>query len=191
MLHGEGFGAPRPIDVPILIGANGPLGTKVAKSVGDGIFAAAVPNPEADGWHALLAYGTVLDDGEDPASKRVMDAAGHAIAVRFHAMYERAGAEGVRRYPGGEAWLASVESSPERERHLAVHEGHMAAVNEHDRHALAAATAIIRRLTLTGSAAEVRDRVAAYAERGVTEIAYQPAGRDIPRELEAFITAVT
>lgn len=190
MLHGDGFGAARPIEVPILIGANGPIGTKVAKAVGDGIFAAAVPNQDADGWHALLAYGTVLDEGEDPASERVLDAAGHAIAVRFHAMYERFGADGVRRYPGGEAWLASVESAPEHERHLAVHEGHMTTINQHDRHAVAEASGIIKKLTLSGSASEVRDRVAAYGEQGVTELAYQPAGSDIPRELEAFIRAV-
>lgn len=189
MLHGDGFAAPRPIDVPILIGANGPIGTKVAKAVGDGIFAAAVPNPEADGWQALLVYGTVLDDGETASSPRVIDAAGHALAVRFHAMYERMGAAGVRRYPGGEAWLRSIEEAPERERHLAVHEGHMVTLNEHDQQAFADASGIIEKLTLTGSPAQIRERVAAYAEQGVTEIAYQPAGRDIPRELEAFINA--
>lgn len=190
MLHGPGFGAARPIGVPILIGANGPLGTKVAKAVGDGIFAAAVPNPQADGWQALLLYGTVLDDGEDASSPRVVDAAGHAIAVRFHAMYERFGPDGVRRYPGGEAWLASIEAAPERERHLAVHDGHMVTLNEHDREAFAEASSIITKLTLTGTPAQIRDRIAAYGEQGVTEIAYQPAGSDIPRELEAFITAV-
>ncbi|WP_153505416.1 LLM class flavin-dependent oxidoreductase [Cumulibacter manganitolerans] len=190
MLHGPGFAAARPIDVPILIGANGPLGTEVAKAVGDGIFAAAVPNERAEGWQALLMYGTVLEDGEDGSSPRVVDAAGHALAVRFHAMYERQGADGVRRYPGGEAWVRSVEAAPADQRHLAVHEGHMVTLNEHDREAVADAATIIRKLTLTGSRAEIRDRVAAYAEQGVTEIAYQPAGSDIPRELEAFMSAV-
>jgi alkanesulfonate monooxygenase SsuD/methylene tetrahydromethanopterin reductase-like flavin-dependent oxidoreductase (luciferase family) len=164
MLHGPGFGGARPIDVPILIGANGPLGTEVARAVGDGIFAAAVPNERAEGWQALLMYGTVLEDGEDGSSPRVIDAAGHALAVRFHAMYERQGADGVRRYPGGEAWLRSIEAAPPERRHLAVHEGHMVTLNEHDRQAVADAATIIRKLTLTGSRSEIRDRVAAYAE---------------------------
>ena len=42
---------------------------------------------------------------------------------------------------------------------------------------------------MTGSAAEVRERLGALAAVGVTEIAYQPAGPDIPRELEAFAAA--
>jgi 5,10-methylenetetrahydromethanopterin reductase len=35
-----------------------------------------------------------------------------------------------------------------------------------------------------------RARVQALAEGGATEIAYQPAGPDVPRELEAFANAV-
>ncbi|MET0323990.1 MAG: hypothetical protein ABW219_02120 [Ilumatobacteraceae bacterium] len=35
-----------------------------------------------------------------------------------------------------------------------------------------------------------RPRVAAAADAGVTEIAFQPAGPDIPRELDAFMAAV-
>ncbi|MDT7607416.1 MAG: 5,10-methylenetetrahydromethanopterin reductase, partial [Pseudonocardiales bacterium] len=40
------------------------------------------------------------------------------------------------------------------------------------------------------SAAAMRDKVAGLAEQGATEIAYQPAGPDVPRELEAFAKAV-
>jgi 5,10-methylenetetrahydromethanopterin reductase len=35
-----------------------------------------------------------------------------------------------------------------------------------------------------------RERVKALESQGATEIAYQPAGADIPRELEAFVEAV-
>src|SRR4051794_21586409 len=94
MLHPPGFGAARPIDVPILIGAEGPKGTAVARAVGDGVFAAAVPNASAAGGrHALLQFGTVLLDGEPPDSPRAQEAAGHAVAVAYHGMYERGGAE--------------------------------------------------------------------------------------------------
>jgi len=43
--------------------------------------------------------------------------------------------------------------------------------------------------TTTGSAEEVRTKLEGLAEVGVTEIAYQPAGPDIPRELRAFADA--
>jgi hypothetical protein len=66
MLQTDGFVADRPVDVEVLIGADGPKGTAVAERVGDGVFAAGVPNVAAAGrQHALLQYGTVLDDGED------------------------------------------------------------------------------------------------------------------------------
>jgi 5,10-methylenetetrahydromethanopterin reductase len=37
MLQLPGFGAKRPIDVPILIGAGGPKGLEVAAELGDGV----------------------------------------------------------------------------------------------------------------------------------------------------------
>jgi 5,10-methylenetetrahydromethanopterin reductase len=44
----------------------------------------------------------------------------------------------------------------------------------------------IRRYTFTGEAAALRERMDELARRGVTEIAYQPAGPDIARELTVF-----
>ena len=40
------------------------------------------------------------------------------------------------------------------------------------------------------SPAELRDQLAGFEADGCTEIAYQPAGPDIGRELEAFANAV-
>ena len=45
-------------------------------------------------------------------------------------------------------------------------------------------------LTFTGTPDELRKRVEELAAAGLSEIAYQPAGRDIPGELERFINAV-
>ena len=102
MLHTDGFLADRPVDVEVLIGADGPKGTAVAERVGDGVFAAGVPNPAAAGRpYSLLQFGTVLDDGEDVHSRDVMNRAGHGLAVVFHALYERSGADAVRGLPGG------------------------------------------------------------------------------------------
>ena len=77
MLHPPGFGAQRPIDVPILIGAEGPKGLAVAAELGDGVFSAAIPQPDAAkvaDWRALLCFGTVLDAGEELTSPRAIDA---------------------------------------------------------------------------------------------------------------------
>ena len=190
MLHGVGFGSPRPIKVPILIGAGGPVGAKVAMSVGDGTFAARTPNKHVTGWQALLLYGTVLDEGEDLSSPRVADAAAHGIAVRLHSLYEAGGADAVRDQPGGAAWLKSVESMPSDQRHLAVHEGHLVNMNEHDKQAYQESLNEIKRLTLTGTPSELRERVAELGKKGTTEIVFQPAGANIPGELERFMAAV-
>ncbi len=189
MLQPDGFGASRPVDVPILIGADGPKGLAVAADLGDGVFSAAVPQPDAANvapWRALLVFGTVLDDGEDPAGGRALAAAGPALAVVFHGIYERSGAEAVDGFPGGRQWREAVEATPATARHLAIHEGHLVEPNERDQLALAEAAPLLGSFTMTGTAAELRVRLDALAGAGVTEIAYQPAGPDIPRELAAF-----
>src|ERR1700733_9553518 len=61
MLHPHGFGPPRPIEVPILIAADGPRGLEVAAAIADGVFSAGFPQPDAvraADWRALLAFGT-------------------------------------------------------------------------------------------------------------------------------------
>ncbi len=111
MMHPSGYGAERPIDVPILIGADGPKGLAVAAELGDGVFSAAVPQPDAvkaADWRALLSFGTVLDEGEELTSARVVDAAGSRSGGDVSRRYTsvagprqstdcRAGAGGARR----------------------------------------------------------------------------------------------
>jgi 5,10-methylenetetrahydromethanopterin reductase len=189
MLHPPGFGAGRPIDVPVLIGADGPKGLAVAGELGDGVFSAGVPQPGAAGaasWRALLAFGTVLEDGEDVSAPRVVAAMGHAVAVAYHATYERQGPQAMDALPGGPQWRDAIEAVPERERHLAVHEGHLVSVTERDRPAVEAGAALAGAFTLTGTPDQLRERLAGFEAAGVTELAYQPAGPDIPRELSAF-----
>jgi 5,10-methylenetetrahydromethanopterin reductase len=190
MMHPPGFGAARPLDVPFLIGADGPKGTAVANAVGDGIFSAGLPNAAATGWHALLQFGTVLADGEDLRSPRVLAAAGHGLAVAYHAMFERGGRDAVRGLPGGDGWLDAIEALPAADRHLATHEGHLVHLTDRDRAAVTESAESLGAFTLTGTSAVVRARVAEFAAAGVTEIVYQPAGDDIPGELERFFDAV-
>src|SRR5262245_10938814 len=65
MLHPEGFGAPRPIEVPFVIAAAGPKGIAAARSLDAGVFAAPWPIPDFR-CSIVLTFGTVLADGEDP-----------------------------------------------------------------------------------------------------------------------------
>ncbi len=192
MIHPDGFGAPRPVDVPIVIGADGPRGTAVARDLGDGTFSAGLPNADAAGrWHALLQFGTVLHDGEAPDSDRVVEVAGPAMAVALHGLYERGGAAAVDGLPGGPEWRAALEDLPAERRHLSTHEGHLVELSDRDRAALAAGTAsMIPAFTLTGTADDVRSRAEGLAAIGVTEVAFQPGGPDTERELRAFAAAL-
>jgi 5,10-methylenetetrahydromethanopterin reductase len=183
MMHPEGFGAPRPIDVPFVIAAAGPKGIQLAKEVGQGIFG-SVPMPGFT-RSVLLAMGTVLFPGESPGSSRVIAAAGHAAAVGFHWAAEF---DQLDSLPGGRDWAAAYAQLPERARHLALHDHHLIAVSERDRAFVTGEMLVAQRLAQSPDA--WRERLAQYERSGVTEIAYQPAGPDIPGELERFAALV-
>ncbi len=185
MLHGPQQAPPRPIEVPIILAASGPKGTALAKQYGDRIFGVG-PVPGFS-WAGMLAWGTVLEDGEDPDSERVLEAAGPGAAVVFHGIYEAAGA-GVDGVPGGETWRASIEAHPQELRHLEVHRGHLTALNEHDRKVMTGSQAVAF-TGMSGSPAQVRERLEGAAAAGCTEVAYLPVGPDPKRELRAFIEA--
>ena len=185
MLHGPGQAPARPIRIPIVVGTGGPKGEAVARELGDGIF--TVVPVAGFRWAALLTFGTVLDPGESSDGERVLLAAGAGAGVVYHRAYDLPGAPGrpgMPELPRGAEWRALIEKIPSRERHLHTHRGHLTFPNEIDRHVLSGD--FIRRFTFTGDAATLRERVGSLAARGVTEIAYQPAGPDIPRELSAF-----
>jgi 5,10-methylenetetrahydromethanopterin reductase len=189
MIHPPGFVADRPIDVPILIAADGPKGVAVAKDLGDGMFSAAVPQDDGPSWRALLQFGTVLDEDESPSDDRVLEAAGHGLAVVYHALYERTGA-GVDNVPGGATWREAIESVEPERRHLAVHENHLVSMSARDRDALREGATVLLAMSFSGTAAQLRERVAQFEAAGVTELAYQPAGPDIPGELERMREAL-
>lgn len=184
MMHPEGFGPARPIEVPFLLGAAGPKGIATAHEVGAGLFlAGASPVPDID-IEAYLMPGTVLREGETPESPRVMSAAGHTVSVAYHFFAENGLATEL--LPGFDEWLHAYDDVAEDERHLALHDLHMIDVNERDRPFVTP-----QHIALMGSAwtpAELRGRVAALEAGGVTDIAYQPAG-DIASELESFAEA--
>jgi 5,10-methylenetetrahydromethanopterin reductase len=147
-----------------------------------GVF---VTTPRPGGRCVVLSFGTVLGEDEDAGSDRVMDAAGHAAALIYHAMELRGAAAAL---PGGEQWQALLHEVPERERHLALHEGHLIQANDRDRTVLSGE--ILQSFGVAKSAEQWRDQLDALEAAGATEIAYQPAGHDIPGELERFMSAV-
>jgi len=181
MLHPDGFAPARPIVTPLLVAANGPRGLDVARAHGDGVLALGEP-PPGFAWCALARSGTLLDPGETLASPRVFDALAPGIALVYHATYESAGAA-VDQLPGGRAWRDAIERVPAERRHLVLHEGHCVAVPERERALLYPG---VGAMTFTGEQGELRARWSALAAAGATEIAYAPAGPDIPRELRAM-----
>jgi 5,10-methylenetetrahydromethanopterin reductase len=185
MIHPDGYGAPRPVDVPILLGAAGPKGVATAQEVADGVFIAGAAPVPGFSWEALLFFGTVLDDGEDESSPRVMEAAGHYSAVLYHFVSEnRLPMEMV---PRGDEWKEAYDEVPADVRHLAIHDRHLIGLNDRDRAFIT--PDIIKATGAVFSAAELRERLDQLEAAGTTEVAYQPAGPDIPRELEAFAKA--
>ena len=187
LMHPDGFSAALPIEVPIVIAAEGPKGVGVAERLGSGLMTAAMTPPAFD-WSVRLLWATVLEDGEEPTSERAINAVGAGAAVAYHGLYETAGREAVLQLPAGDQWLERVEAVDERERHLAVHEGHLVKLGEIDSEVLS--PEIISGMSVAMSPDAMRAFVAELGTSGVTEVAYQPQGRDVARELEAFMAAV-
>ena len=123
------------------------------------------------------------------ASARVIDAAGPGVAVILHGMYERGGPAVVDSFPGGAGGAPGWRRSMSH-RHLATHEGHLVELTDRDPQASrAVCPSPTGSFTLTARRAEIGPRIEALAAQGITELAYQPCGPDLPRELEAFAAA--
>jgi 5,10-methylenetetrahydromethanopterin reductase len=190
MMHPRGHAPARPIEVPILISALGPKGLAVAAELADGLFTVNGQTRFAAkfDWAALGVHGTVLAEGEPLNSPRVQAAAGPGNALAYHAAYQFGG--DVTALPAGDVWLGAINQTPPQDRHLAVHDGHLIALNRADTAAWAAGSwKAIAQTTLTGTADDVGRRVSEIAAQGITEIIYQPTGPDIAGELEAFHAA--
>jgi 5,10-methylenetetrahydromethanopterin reductase len=191
MIHSPGFAPARPIDVPLGLAPVGPKGFAVARELAKAVILTMPPGRDQRCWEdiALLAHGTVLEPGEDHETPRVVDATGPWYTTGAHGLYEW-GRDALRHVPGGLDWVDRVETerSPE-ERHLAVHKGHLVEVTGRDRALVLAAGERILGGPLTGTPIEVAARLRDMAGAGVTEVAYNPTGPDIDRELETFAAA--
>ena len=184
LLHPEGVVAARPVDVPILLSAEGPKGLEIARRVADGVISFGQAKPDF-AWNAVLIHGTVLPDGAPDGADDdyLLAAAGAGAGAAYHITYA-GGGEAVDRLPGGARYRAAIEAHPAERRAFAVWGQHLIAATPEER--LALTPQIVRETTFTGTAAELADRLQELGKAGATEVIYQPAGPDIDRELTAF-----
>ena len=185
MMHGPGQAPPRPIKLPMLFGTAGPKGEALAHKHADGIFT-VIPVNAGFKRQSILVQGTVLNPGESFDSPRVVEAAGGGASVVFHRAYDRPapGRPRMEELKGGKEWVERIEAFDPAVRHLHTHEGHLAFVNDIDRDIITGD--LIEKYTFSGEADALRAKIKELEGIGVTEIAFQPAGPDIPRELRAF-----
>jgi 5,10-methylenetetrahydromethanopterin reductase len=170
-------------DVGLYVSADGPRGFEIAGRIGDGVFSTGRLLDAALGSNqrALLIFGTVLESMESPESKRAQEAAGPAVAAALHAIESRH--KSLDRFPGGDAWVEAASRLDPATRHLHVHRGHLEELNEVDAHAWPEAQGLVKKLTVTGSVDEIRERVTKFEAAGVSELVYQPVGPNLIREL--------
>jgi 5,10-methylenetetrahydromethanopterin reductase len=186
MMHNPRCVAPRPVDVPILVAAQGPKGLDVARKLADGVITAVVPNA-GFAWSSVLLMGTVLPDDGSIDAEKIMDAAGPGAAVVYHTSYNLDWKNGpaFAQIPNADKWTAALEKNhAAARRHLAAWCGHLVKLTDEDKVALT--PDLVRQITFTGTAAELRTRLDGLQSGGATEVIYQPAGADIPGELRRF-----
>ena len=180
MLHSEGWAPARPIDVPFLVAVSGPKGIEAARTYGQGVIWSGNAVQGFD-WNVAIALGTVLEDGEDLNSERVLRAAGPVACLITHLAVEFGQPAPM---PNGEAWVKAYAEVPKEVRHMAIHNGHAAFVSDMDRPFIT--PEILAKFGNAMDRSAWKDRLAEFEAGGVTEIIYQPIG-DVARELDAFM----
>jgi 5,10-methylenetetrahydromethanopterin reductase len=186
--YGTLAGVPLPAEITMRVAAHGPRGYAVAAELGCGIVTnvshrGSNPLPPDISQVQVLYYGTVLDPGEGLGAARVRDAAGPYAAFQLHIGEHGLAADSPQRA----AFTAAVERIDPRRRHLEVHRGHLIELTEQERPLVT--PELIAQTTGTGTAAEVRARLAELAGAGTAGVLYGPMGPDVPRELATFAAA--
>jgi 5,10-methylenetetrahydromethanopterin reductase len=173
LLHSDGYVAARPLDVPILVAAEGPKGLAVAAARGDGMcsqFESLDDAKLAFPWVTVHAYALALREGESLRDQRVLDTMGWLPALYHHVSYERH--QPYDALPHGQEWRDRLEAVPERVRHLAIHTRHMDGLNELDEGLVTpdVMEALLPSAAITGSVEDVRKRFDGYRRQGVDEM---------------------
>ena len=188
MLHWDGQAPQRPIEVPWILGVNGPRGLNTAAEMGCGVFTSR-PRPDASYERLddviLLTSGAVMSGDETVDSPRVIETAGPWVSVAYHAFLEQ-NDQRLSTLPNADEFRRLVEQVPEDVRHLRVHEGHLTHLNDIDREVVVGESMFLSPFTLYEN--EVVNQITELEAHGITEIAYQPMG-DIEREMRTFASA--
>ena len=182
MLPFTGWHPAYPIDVPLLLASQGPRGRALAAEIADGLISMGTPAAGFDTSLVSIA-GTVFEPGEDFSAPRVRKSLAPLVATAYHGTFMSA-PERVAQLPNGEAWLASVNTVPEAERHLSVNQGHNQEIsNGHD---ALIDVSLAARTTFSGDVDTLRKRLEQLAEGGATGVILGSSGVDVERELRAF-----
>jgi len=188
MLHWDGQAPQRPIEVPWILGVNGPRGLNTAAEMGCGVFTSR-PRPDASYERLddviLLTSGAVMSGDETVDSPRVIETAGPWVSVAYHAFLEQ-NDQRLSTLPNADEFRRLVEQVPEDGRHLRVHEGHLTHLNDIDREVVVGESMFLSPFTLYEN--EVVNQITELEAHGITEIAYQTMG-DIEREMRTFASA--
>jgi 5,10-methylenetetrahydromethanopterin reductase len=188
MLHWPGQAPNRPIEVPFVLGVNGPKGLEMAAAMRCGVITSR-PRPDAAYDTSrdviLLGFGTILDQGETLSSPRVIDTVGPGVMVAYHAFLEQHDAR-LDHFPNAKRFIELAKAVDPRQRHLALHSGHLTELNAIDRQVITGEAMNIAPLVCRPD--ELPARLAGLAAQGITEVAFQPMG-DVARELAAFARA--
>nr|WP_280421843.1 LLM class flavin-dependent oxidoreductase [Nocardia carnea] len=195
LLHGAASGVRLPVDIPVWVAAEGPKGWATADRLGAGLItnpshghnaeSGRIGIPEVAGPVLASDHGTVLADGETVASPRVIAAAAPSAALSFH-FGDQGPLAGTPELARHQAVIGEVD---ETRRHLALHRGHLIEPNDVD----------LKFMTpeVIGRAATIRTRegwaeyLTDLKKAGAAGVLYQPAGPDIPYELNAFREAAS
>ena len=187
--------------VPIYVSCRGERAQALARRLGDG----AMTGVFYPGGLGLLraaigprlplvvhAVGAVADEGEPLDSPRLRAAVGPVVAVAFHAFAEQPwrleGLDPALREQAARYVAAVAGALPPERRHQELHRGHLIELTLPQDQAIVTAENVAR-FSLTGTAAQLRERAAALEADGVTELAIQPGG-DVPAELRRLSAAL-
>ena len=131
----------------------------------------------------IVGSGAVLAEGESPDGPRARAQAGPLAAVAFHALAESYGTlhgeEADAHFPFKDALAAYRKvyaAYPETERHLRNHRGHMMKLRPDETHITGD---IIKAFTLTGTKAELVERLRGMRDAGHSQLAISlPPGQE-------------
>lgn len=172
---------------PILVAANGPKGWELARQYGDGLMTSPTPQPGFKEC-ALVAFGTMLADDEDPTDPRVVEALTPMIIPMLQAVFDSGNNEMIEALPGGARWRAAIDDIAPELRHLVLYGGSAAGLGEIETPAVD--PKMLAQNSWTVTAAELTVRVDEAVQQGMTELVFAPTAPDPADDLRRFAEAL-